>query len=286
MAVLNGYLYAVGFMGCTNIDLPALLKFNAEGDLVKKKIFDFDGRGSSIISYNDHIYITGTKEPKTNFLYKIDEDCKKISESYYLGNSGSCDEIIVHNGNIFVVFEESHTDPYNEKYSSEIFLQKFDLNCNPLWDVAKKIAVSPYLDSYLNLPEGIAANGDYIYFCGSILDMSNLPFYKVDVFLVKYNVALEKEDWVKIWDNDKEDLASDLVMDNEGYLYVTGSTGNEVLNGRTSIFLLKCDRNGEGEFKERTIENKKLLNRWLQNMVGKWDFPLLQRLLNQLSKPR
>jgi len=113
----------------------------------------------------------------------------------------------------------------------DVFLLKYDLNGNLLWD-------KTWDGGFSDRAESIALDGSNVYICGyTAKDNSSI----VDMLLLKYDLDGNLI-WNKTWGGKNNDWAYSIALD-RSYIFITGQTNSYGI-GLDDVVLLKYDLNG------------------------------------------
>ena len=141
-------------------------------------------------------------------------------------------------GNTSGVFEG-----FNNLGSSDIFLSKFDSDQNMLW--VRQLG-SNGTDEVSSVAVDTEGNAFVTGYTTSNFD-GNTSYGQNDIILIKWNNAGEKK-WSKHLGTDQTDKATDILIDGENNIYITGLTLGSFDGftnaGNMDVFLMKLDNDG------------------------------------------
>ncbi len=230
-----------------------LVKYNKSGIKQWSKQFGTTGKdlGNGITVTSDgFIYITGSttksfkdfenKGGTDIFISKFDIDGNLIWTKQE-GTSGNdeANKVVADGNNVYITgYVNGILSPNVSLGESDAFLIKYDSNGNKQWskqfgtsgnDGGNSIAISGNGNIYVTGSVGGSLNGND-YFGGK------------DIFLSEFD-SLGNNILTKQWGTINEDDATDIVIDSNNYIYISGkTTGNlysNINSGGTDAFLIK-----------------------------------------------
>jgi hypothetical protein len=144
-------------------------------------------------------------------------------------------------GNIYVSGKTTGIVYKSNAGKNDGFLMKFDSLGNSIW--SRQFGTSEDEDI---LWSAMDKQGN-IYITGTTTgELGGKSFGKEDIFVIKYNTD-GQTDWVKQFGSDSTDVGKSIFADNQGFIYITGSTNGvfgEKSIGKSDGFILKLDGNG------------------------------------------
>ncbi len=241
MIIYDDYVYVCGWCDrnpddkfVTNVFIA---KYDLAGNIMWSKIWDKNKyeMAFSLSINKGFIYIVGFTGDFSRdldaFLLKYDLDGDLIWEKIWKDTMEDrmADECFVYDDEIIIC----GTYAKLSNYQTDVFLMKCDLDGNILFETS-------WGDNELDYGDGLSCHNDFIYITGmSDWDLDN---FIGNIILLKYdiegNLILEKK-WSL--EDDPSGCALDIF---EEKIYITGSTNQGYGNADSSIFLLKCDLNG------------------------------------------
>ncbi len=241
----SGYAYVTGVGAFSNTyDDWVTIKYSPYGDTIWVRRFSSPGyyneRASSIaIGPYGNIYITGytMSSGSGDFLiikYRPNGDTAWTRRYNGIGNGYDFAHWISVD-NYENVYVTGYSRGYN--YQDDIAVVKYDSSGNQLW-VARYNGSGNYNDK----GHKVITEGNYVYVVGYVNPYSSGTFY--DYVVLKYDLNGNLI-WARTYNgpSDSSDIARDIAVDNEGNVYVTGSSYGQGTS--TDIVTIKYNSNGD-----------------------------------------
>jgi len=226
-----------------------VMKLNAEGTIEWEKFYGDYNRddGFSIKETSDGGYIIAgfSKSEEIGsygqmYVVKTDAAGNEIWNKY-IGGPGkdyAFDAIETSTGEfiitgIYAGFYDYSTFEFTETHS-DILIAKLDVNGNELW-------TNTYggTDNELAFQAELAPDGGF-YIIGSTQSAGAGSF---DIYLLKIDTDGNQE-WDATYGDVGFDYGRSIDLSKDNYLYITGTTNNDLVNNKTDIIVLKLDLNG------------------------------------------